>query len=57
MHELDIGLVDGRGEELEELLGALEKSIFETDVIEKLVPVGYEDDRLVKALLKTKNTL
>ena len=57
VHELGIGLVDGRGEELEELLGALEKSIFETDVIEKLVPVGYEDDRLVKALLKSKNTL
>lgn len=44
VHELGVGLVDGRGEELEELLGALQKSIFETDVIEKLVAVGHEDN-------------
>ena len=57
VHEFGVGLVDGRGKELEELLGALQKSIFETDVIEKLVAVGHEDNRLIKALLKSKHTL
>jgi len=43
VHEFAVLLLD-RSEKLKELLGTLEKSIFETDVIEKLVAIGNEDD-------------